>query len=325
MNSDGDTCYIIEYIIQIKKWRDAEIMSVVVALFPLIILIMMGYGFKRIEFLTDEFWRGAEKLNYMILFPILLFNSLAYIKFEVAALTKVLLALLIIIVLSSLMLWVMKVIFNIPVARFGVYVQSQIRFNTYIGLSITSLLFGTQGMQIFAMIIAFAIPLVNVISILSFTQAQQLKPQQIFISIIKNPLIGGCIVGIIFNLMQGSLFSGVEQVLKFLASMSLPLGLISVGAALQFAQLKQDYARLLMNTLGRLIVMPSVAYLICSLLGLSHFEKMILVVFFSLPTASAAYILTRYLKGDSQLMASVISLQTLGFAFTFPILIFLIS
>lgn len=300
-------------------------MNVVVALFPLIILIMMGYGFKRIEFLTDEFWRGAEKLNYMILFPILLFNSLAYIKFEVAALTKVLLALLIIIVLSSLMLWVMKVIFNIPVARFGVYVQSQIRFNTYIGLSITSLLFGTQGMQIFAMMIAFAIPLVNVISILSFTQAQQLKPQQIFISIIKNPLIGGCIVGIIFNLMQGSLFSGVEQVLKFLASMSLPLGLISVGAALQFAQLKQDYARLLMNTLGRLIVMPSVAYLICSLLGLSHFEKMILVVFFSLPTASAAYILTRYLKGDSQLMASVISLQTLGFAFTFPILIFLIS
>lgn len=79
--------------------------------------------------------------------------------------------------------------------------------------------------------------------------------------------------------MQGSLFSGVEQVLKFLASMSLPLGLISVGAALQFAQLKQDYARLLMNTLGRLIVMPSVAYLICSLLGLSHFETMILVVF----------------------------------------------
>lgn len=325
MNSDGDTCYIIEYIIQIKNWRDAEIMNVVVALFPLIILIMMGYGFKRIEFLTDEFWRGAEKLNYMILFPILLFNSLAYIKFEVAALTKVLLALLIIIVLSSLMLWVMKVIFNIPVARFGVYVQSQIRFNTYIGLSITSLLFGTQGMQIFAMMIAFAIPLVNVISILSFTQAQQLKPQQIFISIIKNPLIGGCIVGIIFNLMQGSLFSGVEQVLKFLASMSLPLGLISVGAALQFAQLKQDYARLLMNTLGRLIVMPSVAYLICSLLGLSHFETMILVVFFSLPTASAAYILTRYLQGDSQLMASVISLQTLGFAFTFPILIFLIS
>ena len=325
MNSDGDTCYIIEYIIQIKKWRDAEIMNVVVALFPLIILIMMGYGFKRIEFLTDEFWRGAEKLNYMILFPILLFNSLAYIKFEVVALMKVLLALLIIIVLSSLMLWVMKVIFNIPVARFGVYVQSQIRFNTYIGLSITSLLFGTQGMQIFAMMIAFAIPLVNVISILSFTQAQQLKPQQIFISIIKNPLIGGCIVGIIFNLMQGSLFSGVEQVLKFLASMSLPLGLISVGAALQFAQLKQDYARLLMNTLGRLIVMPSVAYLICSLLGLSHFEIMILVVFFSLPTASAAYILTRYLKGDSQLMASVISLQTLGFAFTFPILIFLIS
>lgn len=297
----------------------------VMALFPLIILIAMGYIFKRIQFLTEEFWRGAEKLNYLILFPVLLFNNLAYIKLELATFAQVLLALFIVIIMSTLMLWIAKALFHIPIARFGVYVQSHIRFNTYMGLSIILLLFGAQGIQIFAMMIALTIPLVNVISVLAFSQGQGLKPTQILLSLIKNPLILGCVVGIVFNLLQLSLFSGVEQLFKILASMSLPLGLISVGAALQFAQLKQDYARLLINTLGRLIVMPSVAYLICSLLGLSHFETMILVVFFSLPTASAAYILTRYLKGDSQLMASVISLQTLGFAFTFPILIFLIS
>ena len=38
-------------------------MNVVMALFPLIMLIAMGYIFKRTQFLTDEFWRGAEKLN----------------------------------------------------------------------------------------------------------------------------------------------------------------------------------------------------------------------------------------------------------------------
>ena len=36
-------------------------MNVVMALFPLIMLIAMGYIFKRTQFLTDEFWRGAEK------------------------------------------------------------------------------------------------------------------------------------------------------------------------------------------------------------------------------------------------------------------------
>ncbi|NNH16724.1 AEC family transporter [Acinetobacter sp. ANC 4282] len=300
-------------------------MNIVMALFPLIILIAMGYIFKRTQFLSDEFWRGAEKLNYLILFPVLLFNNLAYIKLELATITQVLLALFIIIIISALTLWVARAFFHIPIARFGVYVQSQIRFNTYIGLSIMSLLFGAQGMQMFAMMIALAIPLVNVISVLAFSQGQGLKPAQILFSLMKNPLILGCLVGIIFNLLQLSLFSGLEQLFKILASMSLPLGLICVGAALQFAELKHDYSRLLLNTLGRLIVMPCLAYLICYVLNLNQFETIVLVVFFALPTASASYILTRYFNGDSQLMAGVISLQTLCFAVTFPVLMILLS
>ncbi|MDK1682678.1 AEC family transporter [Acinetobacter terrestris] len=300
-------------------------MNVVMALFPLIMLIVMGYLFKRTQFLTDEFWRGAEKLNYLILFPVLLFNNLAYIKLELATITQVLLALFIIIIITALTLWVAKAFFHIPIARFGVYVQSQIRFNTYIGLSIMSLLFGAQGMQMFAMMIALAIPLVNVISVLAFSQGQGLKPAQILFSLIKNPLILGCLVGIIFNLLQLSLFSGLEQLFKILASMSLPLGLICVGAALQFADLKHDYSRLLLNTVGRLIVVPGLAYLICYALNLNQFETIVLVVFFALPTASASYILTRYFNGDSQLMAGIISLQTLCFAVTFPVLMLLLS
>ena len=300
-------------------------MNVVMALFPLIMLIAMGYIFKRTQFLTDEFWRGAEKLNYLILFPVLLFNNLAYIKLELATITQVLLALFIIIIITALTLWVAKAFFHIPIARFGVYVQSQIRFNTYIGLSIMSLLFGAQGMQMFAMMIALAIPLVNVISVLAFSQGQGLKPTQILFSLMKNPLILGCLVGIIFNLLQLSLFSGLEQLFKILASMSLPLGLICVGAALQFADLKHDYSRLLLNTVGRLMVVPGLAYLICYALNLNQFETIVLVVFFALPTASASYILTRYFNGDSQLMAGIISLQTLCFAVTFPVLMLLLS
>ena len=300
-------------------------MNVVMALFPLIMLIAMGYIFKRTQFLTDEFWRGAEKLNYLILFPVLLFNNLAYIKLELATITQVLLALFIIILITALTLWVARAFFYIPIARFGVYVQSQIRFNTYIGLSIMSLLFGAQGMQMFAMMIALAIPLVNVISVMAFSQGQGLKPVQIVFSLVKNPLILGCLVGIIFNLLQLSLFSGLEQLFKILASMSLPLGLICVGAALQFADLKHDYSRLLLNTVGRLMVVPGLAYLICYALNLNQFETIVLVVFFALPTASASYILTRYFNGDSQLMAGIISLQTLCFAVTFPVLMLLLS
>ncbi|HAK32400.1 MAG TPA: transporter, partial [Acinetobacter radioresistens] len=44
--------------------------------------IATGYLFKRYHFLSTEFWSGAEKLNYYILFPALLFHTLATAKIE---------------------------------------------------------------------------------------------------------------------------------------------------------------------------------------------------------------------------------------------------
>ena len=70
--------------------------------------------------------------------------------------------------------------------------------------------------------------------------------------------------------------------------------------------------------------MPSFAFGIASWLQLDALQSVIIVTFFALPTASASYILTRYFKGDSQLMAGVISLQTLCFALSFPLLMWLL-
>jgi hypothetical protein len=61
------------------------------------------------------------------------------------------------------------------------------------------------------------------------------------------------------------------------------------------------------------------------MLQLSHFEVLLITVFFALPTASASYILTRYLNGDYQLMAGIISLQTLCFVLSFPWLMYVLK
>ncbi|ECE6726554.1 MAG TPA: hypothetical protein DIT34_03450 [Acinetobacter ursingii] len=46
-----------------------------------------------------------------------------------------------------------------------------------------------------------------------------------------------------------------------------------------------------------------------------------MMIFFALPTASTVYILTKVLKADSQLIAAVISLQTLCAAMTLCLVI----
>ncbi|WP_298145648.1 AEC family transporter [uncultured Acinetobacter sp.] len=294
------------------------------ALLPLICLLALGYTLRRSKFLSAEFWAGAERLNYFILFPALLFNNLAFVELSLKSLTWVLLTMLLTIALVSAGFWVLKHIFAIRAEQFAVYVQSHIRFNTYIGLALVGSLFGSDGVKMFAMMIATAIPTVNIISLLAFSQ-QNSHWTTNGLAVLKNPLILGCLAGVLFNLTGFKLLSGIEDLIRLLANVSLPLGLLAVGAALQFQALKQDIWRLGLNSVGRLIVVPLIAYAVAQLLALSQFESLVITLFFALPTASSSYILTRYLNGDYKLMAGVISLQTLLFVLSFPGLMYILE
>ena len=46
------------------------------ALVPIMVLILIGYGLKRSNFLVAQSWAGMEKLTYYILFPALLIRTL---------------------------------------------------------------------------------------------------------------------------------------------------------------------------------------------------------------------------------------------------------
>lgn len=56
--------------------------------------------------------------------------------------------------------------------------------------------------------------------------------------------------------------------------------------------------------------MPLAAFFVCQLFDIDPLTTQVLVLFFALPTASASYVLTRVYGGDSQFMASIISMQT---------------
>ncbi|HBO6312752.1 TPA: AEC family transporter, partial [Pseudomonas aeruginosa] len=92
---------------------------------------------------------------------------------------------------------------------------------------------------------------------------------------------------------------------------SLPLGLLCVGAALKPQELGGEVAALGWNCAARLLAMPLLAFAIARGLGLPSMESAVLVLFFALPTAPTAYVLTRQLGGDGHLMAGIITLQTL--------------
>ncbi len=299
--------------------------AIILSLFPLMALIVLGYFFKYKNTFTAEFWSGAEKLNYYILFPAMLFSNLATATLEIHLVQTIIYVTALVLVIVCIFMYILKKIFDIGPARFGVYMQSLVRFNTYMGLAIIASLFHQKGLVILSIALAISIPVVNVISVLALTDSANTNIKNILFSLIKNPLIGSCVLGAIYNVLGIPMWAGLESFLKQLAVCSLPLGLLCVGAALQFSELKNDLKSLMVNSLGRLIVMPILTFFACKLLNVSLLETQVLVIFAGLPTASAAYILTKVFQGDSRLMAGVISLQTLCSAITLPIVIFAVT
>nr|WP_298165469.1 AEC family transporter [uncultured Pseudomonas sp.] len=287
------------------------VIDLLLALWPLFALIVAGYYLRRREFPNEAFWPGAERLNYFILFPALLFSSLAMAPLNNPALPRLALAVLLGLGIAWLALLLVRRLRGWPAGRFGAFSQGILRFNTYLGLAAVGSLFGQQGLTLAALMLALMVPTVNVLSVWSLTAERGVSARSLLLPILKNPLILACIGGALANLSGIGLPGGSDRLLGLLASASLPLGLLCVGAALKPEQLGREVPALAWNSVLRLLAMPLLAWTVAYGLRLPAMESSVLVLFFALPTAPTAYVLTRQLGGDSQLMVGIITLQTL--------------
>ena len=300
-------------------------LELLLALWPLFTLIVAGYYLRRWAFPNEAFWPGAERLNYFMLFPALLFSSLAKAPLDNPALPRMALAVMLALGIAWLALLVVRRVRGWPAGRFGAFSQGILRFNTYLGLAAVGSLFGQEGLTLAAIMLALMVPTVNVLSVWSLTAERGVSARSLLLPILKNPLILACLGGALVNFSGLGLPGGTDRLLSLLAAASLPLGLLCVGAALKPEQLGGEIPALASNSLLRLLAMPMLAWAVAYGLQLPTMESTVLVLFFALPTAPTAYVLPRQLGGDSQLMAGIITLQTLLAAASLPLLLMLVA
>ncbi|WP_421682852.1 AEC family transporter [Stutzerimonas urumqiensis] len=290
------------------------------ALWPLFALIIGGYLLRRRDFPSAEFWPGAERINYFLLFPALLFNSLATAPLDNPALPRLAGAVLLALGLAWVGLLLFKRLRGWPAARFGAITQGLLRFNTYLGLAAVGTLMGPDGLAMAALMLALMVPTVNVMSVWALTAERGVSLRGLLLPIVKNPLILACVAGVLYNLAGFGLPGGSDRLLGLLAAASLPLGLLCVGAALKPQELGGEVPALAWNSGLRLLAMPLLAWTVAWALHLPVQESQLLILFFALPTAPTAYVLTRQLGGDGHLMAGIITLQTLLAAASLPLI-----
>jgi hypothetical protein len=281
-------------------------------IWPLFALICLGFLLARRGFPDAGFWPAAERINYFILFPALLVSSLADAPLRDPEILRLGGAAIVTILVASALLALARRARGTPAARFGPALQGLIRFNTYLGLAITTSLAGSTGVERAAVYLAVAVPLVNVLSIMALTGGNA-GIGGLVRTVLRNPLILACLAGMALALSGIGLPWGTGRFLSLVGQGSLPLGLLCVGAALQPRALRQD------------IVTPVLAAGVALLFGLEGPAALVLVVFSAMPTAPTAYVLTRQLGGDGTLMAGLVTFQTLAAVLTIPVVLTLLG
>ena len=302
--------------------------ALLLALAPIALLIGLGVALRRAGFLAETFWPQAERLGYYVLLPSLFVHGLATAHLDgvpVLALAVVLVASTLTV---ALVLLALRPRLALDGAAFTSVFQGGIRFNNYVGVSAAVGLFGAQGVALAAVANAAIVPTVNVLCVLVFARfgsAGRLAPAAVVRQLALNPLVVASVVGIGFQATGLRLPLGVEPVLKALGQASLPLGLLCVGAALDFGTARTWVRPLAVTSAVKFGLMPLATVLACLALGLRGPAAATALLFQALPTASSSYIMARQLGGDAPLMAGIIALQTVLAGAALPLVLLVLE
>jgi hypothetical protein len=294
--------------------------AALLALVPVVLLIALGWALRRRAFLPETFWAPAERLSYFVLLPCLFLHGLATANLSglpVAGLAAVLSGA---VVVTSLVLVAARPLVPLDGPGFTSVFQGGIRFNNFIGVTVAAGLFGAKGVALAAVANAAIVPTVNILCVLVFAQFGTARPTLagVLRQLATNPLIVACAAGIALQATGLGLPPGIEGAVRALGQASLPLGLLCVGAALEFKAARAWIGPILIASAAKFGLMPLVAVLGCAAVGVEGTAAMIALLFHALPTASTSYILARQLGGDAPLMAAITAAQTLAGAATIP-------
>jgi hypothetical protein len=287
------------------------------SLFPVFALILTGSLLKRYGMTNDVFLQTADKLTYYIFFPLLLFwkigGSSTALFGNSDMYTAVICSVLIVYVLSTAFI----ILFKVADYKAGSFSQSCYRFNSYIGVAIVLNALGEEGIQHFGILIGIIIPIINVLCVSTLIWFSGNKTQSanrmghILKGLVSNPLILACISGIIYAYLAEGFPPFIDSTLQLCSFVALPLAMLSVGAALSLVGIRDHFKLSLIASIFKLLVLPAIGYLLLTAFGVAGVAFKVGLIYFTLPTSPALYILSSQLNSDTELASATIALSTI--------------
>ena len=299
------------------------------AVAPFLFLLGIGFGAVRLKLADRAFMDKLNAFNYKLFFPFLMFNNVYSAKPENMPSVKLMVTgvLSVSLLVVLLVIIVPKIVKENP--RRGVIIQGIFRSNFIIyGIPLTTYVFGTEKSSVCGMMIMIMVSLFNVSAVIvleMFREGGKIRPKQLVLGVVKNPLLQGCVVGLLFYLLQIRLPSFIASPVSSLASMATTMALVVLGANLRFDELKKNSRTVTAVLVIRLLLLPLVMVTFAYLIGLRGVELFLILMIFGTPVATSSYPMAQNMGGDGQLAGQLVFVSTVASLATIFLFIFVLS
>ena len=299
---------------------------------PIFLVMVIGYILKQIGMLNDNFVTVANKFNFKVTLPFMLFKDIAGVDIKQVFDIKYVLFCAIVSTICFWTVWgVAKLLVRDKTIR-GAFVQSSFRGSAAVmGLAFIQNIYGASAMG--PLMIVSAVPLYNIFSVIVLTFEandhtgidRKEKIRQAGINICKNPIILSILAGLIAALLGIHFPTLVDKTISNVAQMATPLALITIGAGFEGRKALAKIAPTMVASTIKLVLQPLVFLPVAAWMGFTGEKMIAILIMLASPTTPSCYIMAKSMNNDEVLTASVIVTTTLMAAFTLTGWIFLLK
>lgn len=292
---------------------------------PIFFVILAGYFFKRVNILSEGFIEPANKFNFTVTLPIMLFEQLAsanivetfdglYILYCMFATT-----------FCFFGLWIGTRLFMKDKSMRGAFVQASFRGSAAVlGIAFIMNIYGDSGMA--PMMILGAVPLYNIYSVivLSIEGEGQVSIKDTVLNIIKNPIIIAIVLGLIASVTQFVFPTIIAKTMHQFAQIASPLALVTIGVAFKG---KEALGKIKVSAIAsflKLILLPALFLPIAYYLGFRDSAMVAALIMLGSPTTASCYIMAQQMHNDEVLTSSTIVMTTLLSSISLTMWIFIL-
>ena len=302
------------------------------ATMPLFIVMVVGWALKKRNFLCDEFVRVANKLNFNVTLPCMLFIDMKDCGIKENFDGKYVLYCFIVTLVCILTVWIGARLFIKNKTVIGEFVQGSYRGSAAVlGLALILNVAGDAGMG--PIMIVGAVPLYNIFAVIILAvessdnkdKDKDIKKTAVkaIKGVVTNPIIISLFAGMIFSFFDWDFPHIINKTVDSIGSLTTPLALICIGASFKGAAAIKMLGPTIAATLIKLVIQPAAFLPVAASLGFGVPEMAAVLIMLGAPTTPSCYIMAKNMGHDGTLTASIVALTTLLSAFTVTFWVFM--